>query len=279
METETATKPLPTKTFHQVHEELESEALFLQKEHDVSNFKNKSNFLKECGFNNSIATKLYEAVADNQHVVAQYARKYKGQYKFILKPQLERVCEKYNLYVRATQFFMGDIPEKNIKDIMNFSVYLDDLDLERIGKDSRSVTHASIQREWECEGYTRDKSGFVKERIIKYYPSQIRREDAPDTMGYHDYRYAQIKVPVNNLAHIGFGHCLWIGAIKPLFSEDAFNPANGGNNRIPGPAELGAKGQVNLDPIVLCETKHGYIIITAWGDEANDELIVNQNNN
>ena len=40
--------------------------------------------------------------------------------------------------------------------------------------------------------------------------------------------------------------------------------------------ELEAKNEVELDPKVLFETKHDYLIITAWSDEANNELIVNQ---
>lgn len=33
------------------------------------------------------------------------------------------------------------------------------------------------------------------------------------------------------------------------------------------------------DPVVLQPIKNGYLIITAWGDEASDELVVNQINN
>ena len=33
------------------------------------------------------------------------------------------------------------------------------------------------------------------------------------------------------------------------------------------------------DPVVLQEVRGGYLIITAWGDEASDPLIVNKNNN
>ena len=34
-----------------------------------------------------------------------------------------------------------------------------------------------------------------------------------------------------------------------------------------------------MDPIILFKTNHGRLIITAWGDEANDELVANQNSN
>ena len=30
------------------------------------------------------------------------------------------------------------------------------------------------------------------------------------------------------------------------------------------------------DPVVLQPVKNGYLILTAWGDEASDELVVNQ---
>jgi len=33
---------------------------------------------------------------------------------------------------------------------------------------------------------------------------------------------------------------------------------------------------VLADPVVLQPVKGGYLIITAWGDEASDELVVNQ---
>ena len=35
----------------------------------------------------------------------------------------------------------------------------------------------------------------------------------------------------------------------------------------------------DADPIILFKTKHGRLILTAWGDEANDELVANQNLN
>lgn len=33
------------------------------------------------------------------------------------------------------------------------------------------------------------------------------------------------------------------------------------------------------DPVVLQPVKGGYLILTAWGDEASDPLVVNQNFN
>ena len=118
---------IPTKTFKEVHEDIDNEQLFLKKDHNIESFKEKATFLENVGFTNSIATKLYKAVADNHSVVQSYDMKYKGLYKFILEPQLERICEKYNLFVRRPELFLGDIPESNINDIRNFSVYAEDV--------------------------------------------------------------------------------------------------------------------------------------------------------
>ena len=82
METQTIT----TKTFREVHAEIENEHLFLQQNHDIKNFYDKADFLSKIGFENSIATKLYSAIAANHDVANEYAEKYLGQYKFILNP-------------------------------------------------------------------------------------------------------------------------------------------------------------------------------------------------
>ena len=118
---------METVTFKEVHAELVNESTFLQKNHDIRGFAEKANFLAQVGFTNSIATKLYGAIAENHRVIEEYEDKYRGLYKFILEPQLERVCEKYNLFVRNVDLFLGDIPEKNVRDIMGFKVFLDDI--------------------------------------------------------------------------------------------------------------------------------------------------------
>lgn len=236
------TKTITTKTFKEVHAEIENEHLFLQKNHDIKNFKAKADFLSKIGFENSIATKLYSAVAENHNVINEYDKKYLGQYKFILKPQLERVCEKYNLFVRDTKFFLGDIPEKNIKDIMGFSIFIDDLPINEEYKSRWLVQYKHLVRE-QYDFYSRQRS---------------------------------LRISIEHFAEMGIGNYIQIAAIKSLFDEQAFAQSQA---RILNKTELAAKYQVELDPIVLCETKHGYIIITAWGDEANDELVANQNHN
>ena len=152
------------------------------------------------------------------------------------------MCEKYNLFVRDTNFFLGDIPEKNIKDIMGFSVFVNDLPI-----------HERYREQW-----------------LKQYSHLVRGQNNFYSM------QNSLRIPIEHFAEMRIGSYIQIAAIKSLFDEQAFAKSQA---RILNKTELAAKHQVELDPIVLCETKHGYIIITAWGDEANDELVVNQNHN
>ena len=41
----------------------------------------------------------------------------------------------------------------------------------------------------------------------------------------------------------------------------------------------GYKLEIIPDPVVLQPVKAGYLIVTAWGDEASDEMTVNSNHN
>ena len=109
---ETTENVIVKKTFKDVHQDIDNEFIFLKQNHNTQDFKKKGDFLTKVGFKNSIATRLYKAISDNPFRAQEYERKYFGQYKFLLKPQLERLCEKYDLYVRTPEFFLGDIPEK-----------------------------------------------------------------------------------------------------------------------------------------------------------------------
>ncbi len=247
MENNTKIIEKPVKTFKEVHKELEDEAAFLTKNHDIRGFKEKADFLTEAGFVNSIATKLYKAVAENHKVVEEYEKKYRGQYKFILEPQLERILEKYDLYLRNIEDFLGDIPEKNIKDIMKFEVFLNDLNFYG-NPDFRQHHQYMISVPDVNIGFSEDRFK-ISSRYINHFKQ--------------------------NMTDNYYGHIV-IASVKSLLSERAFKDSSA---RIVKKQELVAKNKVELDPIVLCRTKHGYLIITAWGDEANDELVVNQKMN
>lgn len=288
------------KSFKEVHVELERESALLGKNHDIKDFKAKGDFLGAAGFVNSIATKLYAGIAENSHLFKEYNEKYHGQYKFILTPQLERICEKYNLYVRGVSQFLGDIPEPNIRDLMNFKVHLNDLphNLAQVAMDVLQL--ASYKTAMDFSGNIRSPFNGYKisleeygrvvnacsfgSRMLDYVPHV---ENAPTIEKKAEYK--------RNLQMVNRheGVPVQIAAVKGLFTEESMqNPS-----RILNTAEMSARSQVDMDPIVLFpvyrnqpfeqpgkspiyRSSHiGYLVITAWGDEANDELIHNPQKN
>lgn len=242
METQTITK----KTFKDVQQELDSESLFISGNHNYADFNSKADLLINIGLGNSIACRLYKAIVDNRGLLAGYNDKYLGQYKFILHPQLERVCEKYNLYLRELQYYIGDVPVKNINDISNFEVCIEDLFLK--GKDGSVIDRHSYGLV-ATNATTRISSGNLRfanlGKLCLMFPEVKQR--------------------------------LKIACVRELLHPEAFDRSESRiiNNRGERPPLF----KVDLDPIILIEVNGGYIIITAWGDEANDELILNQNHN
>ena len=302
-----------TFTFREVHAELEMENSLLLKEHNIEDFSQKSKFLNKIGFTNSKATKMYQAIVESDDYRKEFNIRYHGMYKFILKEQLERVCEKYNLFVRDLRFFAGDIPEKNIKDMMNFRVAIDDLiyfpdwliqrvmmkNLENVkeglddtlvenldfydGIKVKDLTHATLSK------ISRKRRPEI-ERLIKSaigieFSQKIQLNEVQDTLDMifdkiaNTYFSGNKRMLAENTRMYRNRDSSWvanieIAAVKTLFTNDAFSSDSSrlGTQQ----NELVATGQVDLDPIVMIKNYRGYIIITAWGDEANDELIVNQ---
>lgn len=282
-------EPLKTVSFREVHAELERESTFLNSNHNVATFKEKGNFLSKIGFSNSIATKLYTAVAENAEIVKDYAHRYMEMYKFILNPQLERVCEKYNLFVRGLDMFLADIPEKNIKHMMDFKFYISDLPDKVLlylyhteyfnSKFKTELTSSTRIEEFREISLLGNGQTFLVPTSIKMSLLEFKEiidSKAPELMNRLRKRgvvwttnESNIWKLINNL----FG-LLEIAAIPSMFSPIAFEKSQA---RILDDEfmEAAAKSIVDLDPIVMLKTQHGRIIITAWGDEANDELVAN----
>ena len=246
---ETTETVIVKKTFKDVHQDIDNEFIFLKQNHNTQDFRKKGDFLIKVGFKNSIATRLYKAISDNPYRAQEYEKKYFGQYKFLLKPQLERLCEKYDLYVRTPEFFLGDIPEKNFSDIMGFKVDIRDLP---------NFDHLSYEKQLE---------------IVRNIKKSLNIYD-PLNENYHHFNLSIEHIRgMDRELNI---NTIQIAAVKKLFDEKAFEKSDA---RILGMPELEPIHQVELDPIVLCEVNGGYIVVTAWGDEANDELLFDQKQN
>lgn len=263
MEVDVKEQSIKTVSFKEVHAEFEKESQFLLEHKDVSSFRDKGSFLLRSGFEGSIATRLYNELAKGAHVFQRYQDHYHGMYKFIIEPQLERVCEKYNLFVRSPRFFMGDIPEKNVRDMMNFRVRLEDLFDE----------NAMVRVDSGRNGLKPLIEVVAKEMGIYYERHMHGNDFANSDTKVSLEQINELRVKMRSMNVRSFENLIQIAAVEELFNPQAFEESRA---RIITQAELPPKFQVDTDPIVLCQVNHGYLIVTAWGDESNDELVANQ---
>lgn len=246
METATIEKrAIKTVSFREVHAELLREcdfAINFKSNNNLSDIKGKAEFLTHIGFSNSIATKVYKDLTSGDSLPQMYAEKYKGQFLFIYESQLERLVEKYNLYVRGLKFYAGDIPEKNIKEMQRFHFSLDDVYGER-----------------KHTYYTKFRDIPLKEVLVKYIDNSM--DVTP---------YQQVSRPIMDYKPFFLEGIIEIAAVKELFLPSAFEKSQ---QRIISQPEIQPSMQVDTDPIVMLKVPKGRIIITAWGDEANDEIL------
>lgn len=241
METRTIEKrAIKTVSFREVHAELLREcdfAINFKSNNNLSDIKDKAEFLTHIGFTNSIATKVYKDLTSGDELPKRYAERYRGQFLFIYESQLERLVEKYNLYVRGLNFYAGDIPEKNIKEMQMFHFSIEDV----IGVSASEF-----------------RSTPLKEVVYKLEG------------GLSHVPYTQVSRPIMEYKPFFLNGIIEIAAVKELFLPTAFKD---NEQRIVSKQEIQPSMQVDTDPIVMLKVPKGRIIITAWGDEANDEIL------
>lgn len=118
--------------------------------------------LKDFGFKRSQAVVEHESMAKAQKMAQQVAEKvtyYLAKYpdnKFITREQVKDICKKYGLAFGKTEWFTGDIPDKNKLDIARFK--LDEKDAN--GKDYMIV---ATKDEFDTQGRTLKNGWELKE--------------------------------------------------------------------------------------------------------------------
>ncbi len=222
--------------------------------------------LKALGFTNTKEVKeaeaeiarLDELKRDNEakktliEAINYFSFKYPN-YKFITEKSVEKICAKYNLVYGAIDRYTGTVPDKNLKHIEDFRVLEDDecfvyeeLHSSRFGGIENG--EISIRKEYKTS------KSFKKEQGLKNNPDWYRQAMSMRRMGY---REINMKCPLEIAA--------------PLKDFNMTNAEVKGFKiskiEIPDP--------IVLKPVIFNNQKH-YLIVTAWGLEASDELVVNQ---
>lgn len=148
-------------------------------------------------------------------------------YKFISYEQVQEICVKYGLVLGHSRYFKGNIPENNIKDILNFKVNDEDIKYRR----NENYKNYYFNYNNLCL-YSDFSSGFSYYKKDDYIPCEFF-----------------ICAPIDQMI---------IDNENIVDNEIKFE---------------------NEDPIVLCPVKFGFLIVTAWGPEAKDEKIFNEQHN
>ena len=294
-----------TNVIDQIHREVYSaekvlETMVLnQDEGKLSKASEDINNVKSLGFGNITNRDIhldYKKKEQDYNNLNELKEKY-PLYKFITEDQLQQICNKYNLIIGWPEIFTAEIPQKNIKEISNFSFKEEDT--------FKGSTDFRVIR----EGEWRDNTEEII-RMHRYYSASQtsialleRAERGRLTIFKGRSRWASGRVEILNSDSMVYRH-------KPVDDFDANNMANKYGLSISAAGfpqdesmvvvatdnHFDLKGRAvkdnyiqdevvpyelkpaAMDPIVLKRTKYKDVlcIITAWGEEANDPMVINE---
>jgi hypothetical protein len=170
------------------------------------------------------------------------------QYKFITEEGVLKLCRKYNLIYSDISRYIGTVPDKNLEHIEKFSVKEEDLAY-----------------------YT-----------AKYYFSELIKSYTIDYKRYEMEKKREIQFKESN----GKAHYIRDSRISEVFEKaplEIVAPKKDFNIEGMELKDFKLTEMVVEDPIVLQPVMYGgkkyYLIVTAWGEEASDSLVVNHLNN
>lgn len=166
------------------------------------------------------------------------------QYKFITEESVKKICAKYGLVYGEVTRYLGKVPDKNLKQIESFSIRPED------------DAYFETRFFYDYDGNERTLSEIIF--------SETGYKDYQETENSH----RRIFYNTTSKRH---GKCpLEIAAPISDFNMKGKEIKDYKVSNIPDP--------VVLKPVYYAGKKH-YLIITAWGEEASDPIIVNQINN
>jgi len=184
-----------------------------------------------------------------EHVIAainHFSFKYPN-YKFITEESVKKICAKYSLVYGEASKYIGTIPDKNLKHIEDFKI-----DTEDECSEAGIISFRRFSGDTIKSGVTFRSS---KERLV--YEQSIKDTYTFPSMYYREYFDAcplEIAAPLKDFN----------------MTDHEVKDFKISKIEIPDP--------VVLKPVFFGGQKH-YLIVTAWGQEASDELVVNQKMN
>lgn len=162
-------------------------------------------------------------------------------YKFITEDSVKKICEKYNLIYSTVNNYIGEVPDENLEQMENFKI--EDLD----------------------KSYIKTTFFGIGERALT------------EGVSYEDYlTYQENRNGIGGRVHYLYTDCKE-SKLEICAPIKDFNVKNM-EVRDFKLSKIEILDPVVLQPVNFKGTKH-YLIVTAWGLEASDELVVNSINN
>lgn len=189
--------------------------------------------------------------------------------KFITEDQVKEICHKYNLVCGNVERFKGFVPEKNLLDIENFKLKEKESNF-LICKGLRGTKDFVLENAKVYEYFDSDYFFIVKKGKEKYSYDDFAFQSNDGVEFYAKDR--ENIFGLKSLGHINFNiinNNLQICAPVKDMDITGLELTEGyklEKKHIP-------------DPVVLQPVNGGYLILTAWGDEASDPIVVNEINN
>lgn len=183
---------------------------------------------------------------DNEQLAnhIEYYQTYYPNNKFITELEVEKICKKYGLLSGGAEYYTGDVPDKNVKEIASFKLRDEDC------------------TKYEC-GY------FESHHTNSGYRCFISSVNGKGKYGYlkNDMGWGRMLYSISDTEQKFHYE-------KPTFKICAsVKDFDMNKMRVTD----GYKLEQNIpDPIVLQPVNGGYLIISKWGLEASDESLVNE---
>lgn len=260
----------------EIHKEFDTAGQKLLEEAQEIILKSESSTIDKAKRLISLGFKQTKEAAEGDRIIKQSAaskevlklvRHYRSRYpnnKFISDEQVKAICYKYNLVCGGVSRFKGFVPEKNLLQIEQFK--LKEGDIFNTNESIYFVTTHDSTYDWHLSD--------IKEQDIK------TRANVSYLKGSS--HYVEFMCPTKNN---GRGKIVSHFANPDLLSEicglKICAPVKDMDlNGLTVEDGYKLKSEIHVpDPVVLQPVHGGYLIVTAWGDEASDELVVNQNHN
>lgn len=236
----------------------------------------KAERLKKIGFGKAKPIKDNEereekrAVSGHMIKVIEYFRTYYPQHKFITEAEVKILCGKYGLLLGEVGNFIGDMPEKNLVDIEKFKLRKEDWKektvFEWYSAFGSMMTDEPERSEGLAQYFGSRRAGPTAAYESAIQQFLLQKQMLADYMSVPKRYYTTGVDPFKETEK------------KKEYEQPAFKICAPKEDFETRGWEVKDGYRLVYDPIVLQPVSkdgvEGYLIVTAWGDEAADELVV-----